>query len=79
MLGVPFTGWANPKSNKIQLYPNAFINEEQIIKTLAHERTHIFKVRIHGYAADDSMLRLFKSGAYGIEDTLWEYFMKKGN
>lgn len=35
MLGVPFTGWANPKSKKIQLYPNAFINEEQIIKTFS--------------------------------------------
>ncbi|MGV2795188.1 DUF4280 domain-containing protein, partial [Clostridium perfringens] len=79
MLDVPFGGWANPNGREIQLYPNAFINEEQLIKTLAHERTHIFQVRIYGHAADNSMLRLFEDGAYGIEDTFWEYFKKKGN
>ncbi|MEK4509251.1 hypothetical protein [Paenibacillus sp. FSL K6-2524] len=79
MLDVPFAGWANPNGKEIQLYPNAFINEEQLIKTLAHERTHIFQVRIYGHAADDSMLRLFEDGAYGIEDTFWDYFKKKGN
>ncbi|MCM3042805.1 peptidoglycan-binding protein [Paenibacillus motobuensis] len=79
MLDVPFGGWANPNGREIQLYPNAFINEEQLIKTLAHERTHIFQVRTYGHAADDSMLRLFEDGAYGIEDTFWDYFKKKGN
>ncbi|ASJ57517.1 hypothetical protein BP422_11745 [Brevibacillus formosus] len=78
MLQFPYAGWANPNGKEIQLYPNAFTNEEQLVKTLAHERTHIFQVRLYGQATDDKMLRLFEDGAYDIEDTFWDYFRKKG-
>lgn len=75
MIRLPHAGWANPNGKEIQLYPNAFINEEQLVKTLAHERTHIFQVRIYGEAKDIPMLDKFEEGAYGIENTFWDYFL----
>ncbi len=78
MIRLPHAGWANPNGKEIQLYPNAFMNEEQLVKTLAHERTHIFQVRLYGEAKDIPMLDKFEEGAYGIENTFWNYFNRKG-
>ncbi|MEK3789131.1 RHS repeat-associated core domain-containing protein [Paenibacillus sp. FSL K6-1230] len=78
MLRLPQAGWANPNGKEIQLYPNAFINEMELVKTLAHERTHIFQVRIYGEANDIPTLNKFEEGAYGIEDTFWDYFNRRG-
>jgi|GEM_PF-1057772 len=78
MIRLPHAGWANPNGKEIQLYPNAFMNEEQLVKTLAHERTHIFQVRLYGEAKDIPMLDKFEEGAYGVENTFWDYFNRKG-
>ncbi|WP_426334144.1 WXG100 family type VII secretion target [Paenibacillus silvae] len=77
MIRLPHAGWANPNGKEIQLYPNAFINEEQLVKTLAHERTHLFQVKIYGEAKDITMLDKFEEGAYGIENVFWNYFNRR--
>lgn len=77
MIRLPHAGWANPNGKEIQLYPNAFINEEQLVKTLAHERTHLFQVKIYGEAKDIPMLDKFEEGAYGIENVFWNYFNRR--
>jgi hypothetical protein len=37
------------RNGVLHLYPNAFKNEEELVKTLGHEHTHVWQVRTHGY------------------------------
>jgi hypothetical protein len=36
----------------LHLYPNAFRSEEELVKTLGHERTHVRQVKTHGYPTE---------------------------
>jgi hypothetical protein len=62
----------------IQLHPNAFANEETLVKTLAHERTHVYQIETFsaygtGHVGD------FEDAAYAIEDSIWQYFLGGGS
>ncbi len=62
----------------IQLHPNAFADEETLVRTLAHERTHVYQIRTFsdygtGHVGD------FEDGAYAIEDSFWQYFLSGGS
>ncbi|MDQ0416810.1 RHS repeat-associated protein [Croceifilum oryzae] len=70
-------GWANPNGKEIQLYPLAFSDKENLIKTLGHERMHIYQARVFGEAKDQKMLMDFEKAAYGSEDMWWNYARKK--
>jgi hypothetical protein len=58
----------------IYLGPAAFADEETLLRTLAHERTHIYQQRIWGEGTD--LRAPFEEAAYGIEDTYWNYFQE---
>ena len=45
LIGKPYFGWTNPNLKEVQLYPSAFINREQLVKTLGHERIHMEQVK----------------------------------
>ncbi|MBG9793496.1 hypothetical protein ABD76_13620 [Paenibacillus dendritiformis] len=78
LVGKDLYGWADPKGNRIILYPDAFSSKENLIKTLGHERIHIYQTKIFGKPQDHEMLLEFEKGAYGSEDSWWEYYRKKG-
>ncbi|NQF15106.1 DUF4280 domain-containing protein [Brevibacillus sp. HB1.3] len=77
LVGKDLYGWADPKGNRIILYPDAFSNKENLVKTLGHERIHIYQTKTFGKPEDHEMLLEFEKGAYGSEDSWWEYYKRK--
>jgi len=61
----------------ITLYPDAFTNKTELIKTIAHERTHAFQVDVFGKPTSSSMLREFEEGAKAAEHTWMDYLKLK--
>lgn len=54
---------ASPKGNRIALYPDAFTNREALVKTLGHERIHIYQAKTFGTAKDTDLLMEFEKAA----------------
>jgi len=64
--------------NTITLYPNAFKNPEELIRTLGHERTHIMQYRLYGQSNVTNNVGIFEEAAYGIEDSFVKYWKSNG-
>jgi hypothetical protein len=62
------------RNGVLHLYPNAFKNEEELVKTLGHERTHVWQVRTYGYPDEDAMARRMEDGAKATEAQWWDYY-----
>jgi hypothetical protein len=75
-----FYGWAAPSGTEIHLYPSAFTDSETLVRTLAHERTHAYQFQTFGPAVNESTASaaLFEEGAYGAEESFWQYFLQNG-
>lgn len=81
--GKDLYGYTHP-DGAIDLYPDAFTNVEQLIKTLGHERTHTMQIQLYkhpnAYSEDafemNKQLRLNENAAHGIEDSFWQYYNK---
>jgi len=80
MIGRGFTGYAHPDGKAIDLYPDAFSSKEILVRTLAHERTHMWQAKSYGPSLSSTDLFLREQGAYGIEDSFVDYwrFLKSG-
>jgi hypothetical protein len=82
LIGKDLYGYTHPDGS-IDLYPDAFTNTEQLVKTLGHERTHTMQIDIFGhpnkYSADpirlNQELRMNENAAHGIEDSFWQYYL----
>ncbi|MEI2282736.1 WXG100 family type VII secretion target [Paenibacillus polysaccharolyticus] len=74
LIGKDLYGWADPKGNRIVLYPDAFSSKENLVKTLGHERIHIYQTKIFGKPHDPETLLEYEKGAYGSESSWWEYY-----
>ncbi len=69
LLSLPTTGMTDYKNiGRIDLLPNAFLNEEQLVRTLIHEKCHVMQLKKHGarYAQDN--LQKMEAQAYRFED-----------
>jgi hypothetical protein len=78
LVGKGVCGYASPKGNVIELYPDAFTDTETLVKTIGHERTHIYQVKTFGPATNSSSLMDFEQGAWGSESSWWKFFNRKG-
>ena len=74
-LRVPFLGRTTPKG-VIELYPNAFTDEETLVTTLGHERTHVYQVHTFGSPTSSAELSLNEEAAYGVQDIYWQYYLQ---
>jgi hypothetical protein len=74
LVGRNVFGYAHPNGKMIDLYPDAFQSAEMLIRTLGHERTHIFQFSIFGAPANTIMGDAFERAAFGIEDTFIHYW-----
>ena len=83
LLGKNLYGYTHPDGS-IDLYPDAFTDTEQLVKTLGHERTHTMQIDIFGHPntlGDEMMpsLRLNAQAAHGIEDSFWQYYLQNNS
>ncbi|EOE1791336.1 hypothetical protein [Citrobacter freundii] len=80
--GKNIYGYTHP-SGDIDLYPDAFADIEQLIKTLGHERTHTMQIYLFKHPntyADDAIkmnkeLILNEKAAHSIEDSFWQFYL----
>ncbi|WP_227108007.1 hypothetical protein [Chromobacterium rhizoryzae] len=83
LIGKDLYGYTH-SNGSIDLYPDAFTNIEQLVKTLGHERTHTMQIDPYGhpnrFAGDhlcmNQELRFNENAAHGIEDSFWQYYQK---
>ena len=61
---------------RIDLFPNAFIDEEQLIRTLVHEKHHISQLKKYGYQYVQDHLSEMEKEAYAFEEN-WFINQKK--
>lgn len=69
LLSLPTTGMTDYKNiGRIDLLPNAFLNEEQLVRTLIHEKCHVMQLKKHGarYAQDN--LQKMEAQVYRFKD-----------
>ena len=72
LLGRNVYGYTDGKT--ITLYPDAFTNTETLVKTLGHERMHIYQVEVFGKPTSTDILGEFERGASMSEQSWWDYF-----
>ncbi|NDI35098.1 hypothetical protein EPK97_10035 [Chengkuizengella sediminis] len=77
LVGKGLYGWADPKGKVIELYPDAFTDSENLVKTLGHERTHIYQTKTFGAPNSDTLID-FEKGAYASEELWWKYYQING-
>jgi hypothetical protein len=58
----------------LHLYPNAFRSEEELVRTLGHERTHVWQVKTYAYPNDDEVAEFYEDAAKATEAQWWDYY-----
>ena len=78
LIGKDIYGFTDGKT--ITLYPDAFTSTETLVKTLGHERMHVYQVAVFGKPTSSNMLKEFEKAAFNSEKTWWDYYnlMMKG-
>ena len=72
----PFVG-NTPDAKTIELYPKAFTNKEELIKTLGHERIHVYQRKVFG-TPDSTQLLQMERAAELSEESWIRYARMKG-
>jgi len=70
-ISAPFTGRADIK-NRIDLLPRAFTSEEDMARTLYHEKLHLRQYKEHGQAYVQNNRQWFEDAADKAEVDWWE-------
>jgi hypothetical protein len=53
--------------------------EEELVKTLGHERTHVWQVKTYGYLQDDKLARQMEKAAKATEAQWWDHYQDQMN
>lgn len=72
LLGRGLYGHTDGKT--ITLYPDAFTDIENLVKTLGHERMHVYQVSIFGRPKTMKVLKMFEDAAVRAEKDWWNYY-----
>ena len=79
LAGTGYYGWTNPNMKEIQLYPDAFISREELVKTLGHERVHFEQLKLFGPAKNNEELLYLEKGPRFSEEYWWAEYLRKAN
>lgn len=78
LLALPLTGSTDYKNiGRIDLFPRAFENEEQLMRTLIHEKCHVKQLKKHGAAYAQKNLNQMEWQAYRFESFWYQKLRKK--
>ncbi|WP_223771531.1 putative T7SS-secreted protein [Streptomyces huiliensis] len=73
LIGRNLFGHTSPDGT-ITLYPDAFSNMEDLVRTIGHERMHVMQTRLHGPASSMEQEAAWERAAYASEDQFWNYY-----
>lgn len=78
MLSLTMTGSTDYNNiGRIDLFPNAFIDEEQLVKTLLHEKHHVWQLKTYGKKYVEENLNSMEEDAYSFEDEQYNLLKKR--
>lgn len=78
MLSLTMTGSTDYNNiGRIDLFPNAFIDEEQLVKTLLHEKRHVWQLKTYGKKYVEENLNSMEEDAYSFEDEQYNLLKKR--
>jgi hypothetical protein len=77
LIGTGICGYTFPSGKKVQLYPDAFSNREELVKTLGHERVHCEQVKLFGYSEDTEVEKYFEKGPVFSEEYWWSEYKRR--
>jgi hypothetical protein len=78
LLSLPVTGSTDYKSiGRMDLFPNAFIDEEQLVRTLIHEKCHVNQLKKYGFKYVQDNLSDMEKEAYATEEIEYQKILKK--
>lgn len=64
---------------RVDLFPKAFADEEQLVRTMIHERLHVLQLRKYGKEYCRENLNLMERQAYWFEDVMYQMVRKRVN
>ena len=74
LLALPLTGATDSKNiGRIDLFPNAFTNEETLVRTLIHEKCHVRQLKKYGAKYAQEHLFEMEKEAYAFEEFYYRY------
>lgn len=77
MIGTNIFGHTSNDGKVVTLYPDAFMNREQLVKTIGHEQIHLKQVKDNGIIKTHEELILREREARASEESWWESYVKK--
>ena len=78
MLGTDFFGSTDYDNiGRIDLFPNAFIDEEQLVRTILHEKCHYKQLVKYGKKFTQENLAEMERRAYRFEKIFYRLLKKK--
>ena len=79
LLKLPFAGIAAPEDiGRIDLLPKAFVDEEQLLRTVIHEGCHVKQFKKYGSSYVQENQMLMEKIAYRYEDFFFKMIKKRG-
>lgn len=77
MVNLPFFGSTDYDNiGRIDLFPSAFTSEEELVRTIIHERCHVLQLRKYGKNYTQNNLDLMEQQAYKFEE-FWYNVVRK--
>lgn len=77
LLKLPFYGSTDYDNiGRVDLFPSSFTSEEQLVRTIIHERCHVLQLRKHGKKYTQNNLDLMEKQAYSFEE-FWYNIVRK--
>lgn len=65
------------ESTFIPMFPSAFSSEEELVKTILHEKCHVLQLKKHGKAYAQQNLDLMEKQAYRFERLFYSLVTKR--
>ena len=76
LIGTGYTGHTSDDGKVITLYPDAFKDREQLVKTIGHENVHLNQVRKNGKVESQIELIKRENEAVASEEGWWAKYVK---
>ena len=79
LLNIPIAGRADSeKIGGITFFPNAFVNREELVRTLYHEMVHVQQFKEHGAVFVQNNRSRFEEEAYKLENGFVKLMKERG-
>ena len=77
LIGYDLFGWTSQDGKSVHLYPDAFRDREQLVKTIGHERKHVDQVRALGRVKNDEESSRREREAEDAEQYWWGRYQSR--